>query len=146
MEKWLTAAEVVALNLQYLPSTKAGVIAKAKREGWETTERSGNGGVTKLYKVPQHYSADGSAPLNRKITLYAAQQAVEQAYKMAQIVGDVDVKKFMEMFTTLCKTEQEPQPSMSHNTQRAKAGKQSTIQQGNGNNINAKTIKGDIKL
>jgi hypothetical protein len=151
MKDWLKISAILALDLQFLPKTKVGLAAKAKREGWETLEESGNGGVTKFYKIPTQYLTGGAAPTHQKLTLYAAQQAAAQAFKMAQIVGGVDVEKFVEMFTTLCKTEQEPQPSMSPNAIRAQAkvGKGKTAfnigsQTAGGEISNIKTIKGDL--
>ena len=143
MDKWLKTTDILALDLQFLPKTKVGIATKAKREGWETLEETGNGGVTRLYKIPEHYLTGDSAFANKRITLYAAQQAAEQAYKMAQIVGNVDVDKFVEMFTTLCKTEQEPQPSMSHNARnKGKATFNIGNQTAGGEIKNIKTIKG----
>ena len=148
MEKWLKTAEILALDLQYLPKTKVGIAAKAKREGWETTEKGGNGGVARLYKVPEQYFSGGATPVMQKITLFAAQQAAQQAYKMAQIVGDVDVDKFVEMFMTLCVTEPTEQPSMSHNARHKSKAKDGMVVSGaqtaGGNITTVKTIKGDF--
>ena len=133
MTKFLASTQILALSLPHLPKTKPNILAKAKKEHWKTQETTGRGGVALTFEVPEHYLTGGSAPMNRKITLYAAQQAAEQSYKMAQIVGDVDVEKFVEMFTALCKIDQEPQPSMSHNVRKAKAGQGSNVIAGDGN-------------
>ncbi len=149
MAQMYTAAEIAALNLPLLPKTKPSILARAEKEGWLMREVAGNGGIRKVFEVPEHYFSNdgGSATL----TLYAAKQAAAQAFKMAQIVGGVDVEKFVEMFTTLCKTEQEPQPSMSPNAIRAqaKAGKGKTAfnigsQTAGGEISNIKTIKRDL--
>ena len=41
---WYTAAELAALRLPGLPTTKAGVIGKAQRGGWERQQRQQSGG------------------------------------------------------------------------------------------------------
>lgn len=108
-------------------------MSKAKREGWRVEERITQGGASKFFEVPQAYFTGGMAPISRKISMRAAQQAAEQAFKMAQIAGVTDVDKFVEMFMTLCVTEPSEQPSMSHNARRAKAGKHSNIITGDSN-------------
>lgn len=44
MENWFTAQQLADLNLVSLPNTKAGVIYRAKKEGWSNRKRSGKGG------------------------------------------------------------------------------------------------------
>jgi hypothetical protein len=39
---WLSAAEIAALNIEGLPSTKMGILLRAEREGWPS--RAGRGG------------------------------------------------------------------------------------------------------
>ncbi len=132
--KFLSVSDILALNLPYLPSSKPALLAKAKKERWEEYESRGLGGVRKLYVVPEHYLQGGATPVTQKIALHAAQQAAHQAYQMAQIVGNVDAEKFVEMFTTLCKTEPTEQPSMSHNARhKVKAGANSNVITGDGN-------------
>lgn len=96
-------------------------------------ERITQGGAAKFFEVPEPYFTGGAAPISKKISMRAAQQAAEQAFKMAQIAGVTDVDKFVEMFMALCITEPAEQPSMSHNTRRAKAGKGSNVIAGDGN-------------
>lgn len=47
-----TASELLALNLGTLPGTKAGLLAKAEREGWPFVEESGRGGMRRAYAPP----------------------------------------------------------------------------------------------
>lgn len=143
--KMYSVAEIMAMDLPLMPKTRPNILAKAKRENWRTEERVTQGGVAKYFEMPEHYLTGGVAPISRKISMRAAQQAAEQAFRMAQIAGVSDVDKFVEMFMALCVTEVEEQPSMSHNTRRAKAGKKSNIQMGD-NNVQLKNVKGDLKL
>ena len=123
----------MAMDLPLMPKTRPNILAKAKRENWRTEERVTQGGVAKYFEIPEHYLTGGAAPISRKISMRAAQMAAEQAFKMAQIAGVTDVDKFVEMFMTLCVTDTVEQPSMSHNTRRAKAGKKSQVIVGDGN-------------
>lgn len=139
-----SVSEIIALDLPLLPKTKPAIMSKAKREGWRTEERIIQGGAAKYFELPEHYLTGGIAPISRKISMRAAQQAAEQAFRMAQIAGVTDVDKFVEMFMALCITEPIEQPSMSHNARRVKAGKGSSVQVGD-NNVQIKTVKGDYK-
>lgn len=129
-----SVSEIIALDLPLLPKTKPAIMSKAKREGWRVEERITQGGASKFFEVPQAYFTGGMAPISRKISMRAAQQAAEQAFKMAQIAGVTDVDKFVEMFMTLCVTEPPEQPSMSHNARhKIKASKDSQVVVGDGN-------------
>lgn len=146
--KMYSISEIMALNLPMLPKTKPPLLAKAKREGWITEERLGQGGATKYFVVPDHYFTGGVAPISRKISMRSAQQAAEQAFRMAQIAGVTDVDKFVEMFMTLCVTEPTEQPSMSHNARHKSKAKDGMVVSGaqtaGGNITTVKTIKGDF--
>ena len=110
-----SVSEIIALNLPSLPKTKPSILAKARREGWRVEERINKGGATKYFEIPEHHMTGGTTLVSKKISIHAAQQAAEQAFKITQIAGVTDVDKFVEMFTTLCVTEPVEQPSMSHN-------------------------------
>jgi hypothetical protein len=50
-----SAAEIAAMRLPGLPTTKARVIERAASEGWYWEERTGLGGTRKVYDVPDRY-------------------------------------------------------------------------------------------
>jgi hypothetical protein len=50
-----TAAEIAALKLPGLPTSKVGVRALAEREGWSFEERKGVGGTRRVYSLPTRY-------------------------------------------------------------------------------------------
>src|SRR5574343_130252 len=52
-----TAAELAAMQLPGLPTSKSAMLARAEREGWPYEERSARGGTTKHFAVPAHVSA-----------------------------------------------------------------------------------------
>ena len=142
----LSVAEILELDLPYLPKTKPGITSKAKREGWRFQEEVRKGGITVVYELPEVYLTGGSALISRKISMSAAQQAAEQAFRMAQIAGVTDVGKFVEMFMTLCVTEPTEQPSMSHNARhKVKAGANSNVVTGDSNIQIVKKGKGSGK-
>ena len=41
---WLSAAEIAALNIEGLPSTKVNILLRAERQGWPWRPRKGRGG------------------------------------------------------------------------------------------------------
>jgi hypothetical protein len=55
-----TAAEIAALKLPGLPTSKVGVRALAEREGWTFEERKGVGGTRRVYSLPARYLANTS--------------------------------------------------------------------------------------
>lgn len=55
MSNLLSASEIVALQLPGLPTTKVAIAAKAARENWYFEERTGLGGVRKVYALPEQY-------------------------------------------------------------------------------------------
>jgi hypothetical protein len=55
--KPMTAAEIAALKLDGLPTSKVGVRALADREGWPYEEVKGVGGTRRVYSVPDKYLA-----------------------------------------------------------------------------------------
>ena len=140
-----SVAEIIELNLPLLPKSKPAITTKARNEGWVSSETVGLGGVKKLYEIPARYLVSMET---MGLPLETAKQAALQAHKSATAMGNVSDEQFLKLFLTLCNLDQpkESPPSASANTQRAKAGKKSVIQQGDGNNINAKTIKGGMKL
>ncbi|WP_215782050.1 hypothetical protein [Paludibacterium sp. B53371] len=54
-QKLLSAAEIAALKLPGLPSSKGKVIERAASEGWYFEERKGIGGTRRVYAVPERY-------------------------------------------------------------------------------------------
>jgi hypothetical protein len=69
--KKMTAAEIAALKLDGLPTSKVGVRALADREGWPYEEVKGVGGTRRMYSVPEKYLAvEGTslaAPIAAKV-------------------------------------------------------------------------------
>lgn len=55
MKNLLSASEIAALKLPGLPTTKVAITAMAKREGWYSEERTGLGGIRRVYAVPERY-------------------------------------------------------------------------------------------
>lgn len=65
-----TAAEIAAMSIPGLPSTKANVIARAAREHWHYEEQKGVGGTRRVYEIPARYTGgDDSevAPAETKV-------------------------------------------------------------------------------
>jgi hypothetical protein len=54
-KKLYSAAEVAAMRLPGLPTSKAAVIARAKAEGWAYEEQTGVGGKRRAYELPAKY-------------------------------------------------------------------------------------------
>jgi len=54
-EKKYSAAEIAAMKLPGLPTTKAKVLARAEREEWLFETKIGLGGVRKMFVIPPAY-------------------------------------------------------------------------------------------
>lgn len=50
-----TAAEIANMRIPDLPTTRAQVSERAKREGWAYEERNGIGGTRRAYEIPEKY-------------------------------------------------------------------------------------------
>ncbi len=50
-----SAAEIAAMNLPGLPTTKGKILARAEKEDWYCETRLGLGGVRKVFKIPATY-------------------------------------------------------------------------------------------
>lgn len=74
-----TAAEIAAMKLGGLPASRENVQRRAEREGWYSEERTGRGGVHKVYEIPAHY-LDGSKP-----------DAKAKAANVAQLASNEDL-------------------------------------------------------
>lgn len=55
VKRFLAASEIAALKLPGLPTTKVAIAAMAKREGWHSEQRTGLGGVRRVYELPARY-------------------------------------------------------------------------------------------
>lgn len=100
----LSAAEIAKLRLPGLPTTKANVLARAQREGWEYEEVTGLGGLRKLFEVPEIYFSKGR--LNSAIDLL-----LESGYSTKQITTEVRIKNSRRSFrldVAVHETGQEP--------------------------------------
>ena len=130
-EHHYSAAEIADMNLPLLPKSKSAVIKKAEKEAWEYIEKTGVGGIRKLYKIPNLYMQYGT----NGIPVERAKQAALQAYKAAKAMGDISDEQFIQLFTTLSNAQEftGKHDSANHNTRRAKAGKGSNIIAGDGN-------------
>ncbi|WP_150738918.1 MULTISPECIES: hypothetical protein [Pandoraea] len=61
----LSAAEIAAMRLKGLPTTKGKIIERAALEGWYFETRKGRGGTRRVYRLPTKYIPDvGGAKLN----------------------------------------------------------------------------------
>ena len=54
-EKLLSASQIAALHLSSLPTSKAGILALARREGWYSEVETGLGGQRHVFEVPTKY-------------------------------------------------------------------------------------------
>lgn len=54
-EKLYSALEILAMNLQGLPTSKGKLLARAEKEEWFYETRVGLGGVRKVFKIPKLY-------------------------------------------------------------------------------------------
>lgn len=63
MEKLFSAAEIADLDLPGVPKTRAGVRSFAERENWYYEERSGVGGMRRVYRVPASYLRGAEAKI-----------------------------------------------------------------------------------
>jgi hypothetical protein len=50
-----SAADIAAMHLPGLPTTKSNVIARAEKEEWYSEERTGVGGTRRVYEIPVKY-------------------------------------------------------------------------------------------
>ncbi|MBI3712630.1 MAG: hypothetical protein HY253_06680 [Burkholderiales bacterium] len=57
-KKKYSAAEIAAMNLPGLPTTKANVLARAEKEAWPYETTVGRGGARKMFEIPSAYQAD----------------------------------------------------------------------------------------
>lgn len=51
-----SAAEIAAMRLPGLPTTKARVLERAAAEGWTFEERTGLGGKRRMFAIPKRYA------------------------------------------------------------------------------------------
>ena len=130
-EQHYSAAEIADMNLPLLPKSKSAVIKKAEKEAWEYIEKTGVGGIRKLYKIPDIYMQYGTSG----IPIERAKQAALQAYKASKAMGDITDEQFLQLFTTLSNAQEftGQHDSANHNTRRAQKIKGSNIISGDGN-------------
>ncbi|WP_246479297.1 transposase domain-containing protein [Kaustia mangrovi] len=97
-QEWYTAAELAALRLPGMPHTKAGILYKAKHDGWTSDERqwsddnphgvwrkrSGRGGGVEL-----HFSALPARARARVARMYSTGPTVVQPERPAQSTQDL---------------------------------------------------------
>lgn len=130
-DQYFSAAEIADMSLPLLPKSKSAVIKKAEKEAWEYVERTGVGGIRKLYKIPDIYMQYGTSG----IPIERAKQAALQAYRASKAMGNITDEQFVQLFTTLSNAQEftGQQDSANHNTRRVKAGKHSQVIVGDSN-------------
>lgn len=90
--KKYSAAEIAAMNLPGLPTTKAKILARAEKEGWPFETRLGLGGTRKVFTLPAHYmDPDGATAGAKPLIAPGLEQYVQPAGKVAsgQVAGTV---------------------------------------------------------
>jgi len=50
-----TAAEIAKMHLPGLPKTKANILIRAANEGWRFEEKTGRGGIQRVFEIPERY-------------------------------------------------------------------------------------------
>lgn len=94
MDKLYSAAEIVAMNLPGLPTTKKAILTRAEKEEWYSETRIGLGGVRKVFKIPALYQPGYTPPNhNAKSSAELRQEAINEraskvAAEAAETLGD----------------------------------------------------------
>jgi len=87
-ENLYTAAEIAAMKLPGLPTTKPSLLARAEKEDWYCETRIGLGGRRKVFKIPALYQPGYVSPGANNQTLKEMDEA-HIAKKAAQVAGNV---------------------------------------------------------
>lgn len=66
MKRLYAASELAKMGLPGLPSTKAAIMAKAEREGWQYEEQTGRGGLRRAYHVPARYFVESGGAADQQ--------------------------------------------------------------------------------
>lgn len=86
VKKWLNAQELADYRLKSLPSTKAGVIYRAKKDDWSNRKRSGRGGGTEY--AFNSLPADAQAEIKAKAyKALVPKQSADAARQVATIAN-----------------------------------------------------------
>lgn len=64
MDKFYTAAAIAKMAIEGLPTSKAAIHSRAKKEGWEYREKKVRGGTCKEYRLTKRYLVGSSASLS----------------------------------------------------------------------------------
>lgn len=87
-EKRYSAAEIAAMRLPGLPTTKAKILARAEKEEWHYETKVGLGGVRRMFTIPPAYlpKQEGMHPSTEPAVL-SANNADRIAAKAADTLG-----------------------------------------------------------
>lgn len=86
--KRYSAAEIAAMNLPGLPTTKAKILARAEKEEWHYETKVGLGGVRKMFIIPRAY-LPGYQPLPPEVEPAPAEKHEERYEVAGAIAGGV---------------------------------------------------------
>ncbi|MCX7204782.1 MAG: hypothetical protein NT086_02100 [Proteobacteria bacterium] len=100
MKKKYSITELLALNLQSLPSSRQNITQKAMREGWPFVEVPGGGGpggVRREFEVPAYVRAEiaGKAEVTRMLEDKEAMDAVDGLLASAESAPKEDTVKMI---------------------------------------------------
>lgn len=93
-EKLYSAAEIAAMKIPGLPTTKPSLLARAEKENWYYETRIGLGGVRKVFRIPALYQPGYTPPNhNAKSSAELRQEAINEraskvATEAAETLGD----------------------------------------------------------
>ena len=91
VKKWLNAQELADYRLKSLPSTKAGVIYRAKKDDWSNRKRSGRGGGVEY--AFESLPADVQAEIKAKAYKSLMPKQSTDAARQVAIIANRDISK-----------------------------------------------------
>ncbi|ENG0237721.1 DNA-binding protein [Burkholderia multivorans] len=82
MKKLYSASEIAAMRLPGLPTSRDNIRIRAEREGWYSEESLGQGGIRRVYAIPEKYlrtdlSAQARAKVDERLDAVRDQQKTE---------------------------------------------------------------------
>lgn len=89
MDGLYTAAEIGAMKIPGLPTSKQGILARAEKEEWYFEKKLGLGGVRKVFKIPEFYLPGFAPPGADNPTMRERQEAVIE--KGAERIANIAV-------------------------------------------------------
>lgn len=94
-EKLYTAAEIAAMKLSGLPTTKPSLLARAEKEEWYFEKKRGLGGMRKVFRIPALYLPEYVASSTEGLSLYEPQQ--QGVTVQARRFADKTIESFPEL-------------------------------------------------